>query len=313
MRYNALGLTGLKVSELCFGALTVGPLQANLPLREGAAVIAAALDAGVNFIDTAQLYQTYPYIRDAISGRDTIVASKSYDYTYEGMRRSVEQACRETGRDYIDIFLLHEQVSVHTLRGHRPALEYLLDAKAAGLIRAAGVSTHTVEVVRAAAAMPEIDVIHPIFNKQGIGIVDGTTAEMADAIRTAAAAGKGVYTMKALGGGHLIGDAAAALRWVLGQPGVNAVAVGMQSAAEVAVNCAIFSGQAPDPALAAAVAQKKRRLLIESWCTGCGACAAKCPMGALRVVEGRAVSDPARCVFCGYCGAHCPEFCIKVI
>ena len=77
--YRFLGNTGLKVSRLCFGALTIGPLQANLPLQEGVTVIQAALDAGVNFIDTAELYQTYPYIQKAIAGRkhEVIVASKS--------------------------------------------------------------------------------------------------------------------------------------------------------------------------------------------------------------------------------------------
>ena len=62
MEYRLLGQTGMKVSRLCFGALTIGPLQAKLPLGEGVAVIRAALAAGVNFIDTAQLYGTYPYI-----------------------------------------------------------------------------------------------------------------------------------------------------------------------------------------------------------------------------------------------------------
>ncbi len=314
MEYRSLGNTGLKVSRLCFGALTVGPLQANMPLQSGAAVIRAALDAGVNFIDTAELYGTYPYIRAACQGAgDVVIASKSYAYAYEDMRRSVESACRAIGRDYIDIFLLHEQTSRLTLAGHADALAFLADAKRQGIIRAAGVSTHTVEVVRAAAGMADIDVIHPIFNMRGIGIMDGTAADMAAAIAAAAAAGKGVYTMKALGGGHLISDAPAAFSWVLAAEGVSAVAVGMQSADEVACNCALFAGATPDGVIAARLAGRTRRLLIEDWCVGCGRCADKCPAGALSVRDGRAEVDAARCLCCGYCGAHCPEFCLKII
>ncbi len=314
MEYRFLGNTGLKVSRLCFGALTVGPLQAKLPLQDGAAVIRAALDAGVNFIDTAELYGTYPYIREACRGAaDVVVASKCYAYTYNAMRRSVEEACRAIGRDYIDIFMLHEQPSRLTLAGHADALAFLADAKRQGLIRAAGVSTHTVEVVRAATEMANIDVIFPLFNMRGIGIMEGTAAEMAAAIAAAAAAGKGVYAMKALAGGHLIGDATSALSWVLAAAGVSAVAVGMQSLDEVAYNCALFDGRQPDGALAARLGKRARRLLVEDWCVGCGRCAAKCPAGALRVQDGQAVVDTEKCLCCGYCGAVCPEFCLKII
>jgi len=314
MEYCLLGRTGLKVSRLCFGALTIGPLQAKLPLRSGSAIIRAALTAGVNFIDTAELYETYPYIREAIKGSsDIVVASKSYAYTYEDMRRSVQDALRQIGRDYIDIFMLHEQVSCLTLRGHHDALVYLLDAKAQGLVRAVGVSTHAVEVVKAAAAMPEVDVIHPILNIRGLGILDGTAPDMLTAINTAEAAGKGIYTMKALGGGHLIPDAAEALEWIRRQDSISAVAVGMQTKAEVDLNCSLFAGQAVVEAAWQKARGKKRRVLVEDHCVGCGACAAKCPMGAIMISRGKAVPQPGRCVLCGYCGAYCPDFCLKII
>ncbi|HRU42362.1 MAG TPA: aldo/keto reductase, partial [Candidatus Diapherotrites archaeon] len=58
MDYRILGSTGLRVSRLCFGSLTIGPLQAGLDIEEGASVIRAAFDMGVNFIDTAELYRT---------------------------------------------------------------------------------------------------------------------------------------------------------------------------------------------------------------------------------------------------------------
>ena len=314
MEYRLLGNTGLKVSRLCFGGLTIGPLQAKLPLRQGADIIRSALAAGVNFIDTAELYGTYPYIKDAIADfPDVMVASKSYAYTYEDMRRSVEDACRSIGRDYIDVYMLHEQVSRHTIRGHGDALNFLLDAKKQGLVRAVGISTHTVEVVRAAGQMEQFDLIHPILNMRGIGIIDGGVGEMLTAIKSAVAAGKGVYTMKALGGGHLILDAAAAFDWIRKWDEISSVAVGMQSEQEVAVNCRLFSGKQVAPDLWRQVKGKQRRLLVEDWCEGCGACAAKCPMDAISMIDGKAVVKPEKCVLCGYCGAHCPEFCLKII
>ena len=315
MEYRSLGATGLLVSKMCFGSLTIGPLQANLPLREGAAVIEAALDAGVNFIDTAQLYQTYPYLRQALAQRrhQAIIASKSYDYTYEGMRNSVEQACRELGRDYIDIFMLHEQPSRLTLQGHADALKFLGDAKKAGLIRAVGVSTHTVEVVQAAAAMAEIDVIHPLFNQRGLGITDGSAEDMQAAIAVAAACGKGIYSMKPLGGGHLGNHAPEAIAWVLRHSGIHSVAIGMKSIAEVALNCALFAGEAVSQTMMDQVASQPRRILVEEWCSGCGQCARHCPAQALELADSKMVCHHERCILCGYCGAHCPEFCLKII
>lgn len=315
MEYQLLGNTTLRVSKLCFGALTIGPLQAHLPMAAGASVIKAALENGINFIDTAKLYRTYPYIREALKNwsQDVVIASKSYDYTADGMKNSVEEARWELDRDVIDIFLLHEQESIHTFRGHAPAYAYLQEAQAKGIIRAIGISTHSAEMVKVAAAIEEIEVIHPLFNRRGIGILDGTTEDMAQAIIAAGEAGKGIYAMKALGGGHLNKTAAEEFAFVLGHNHIHAVAVGMKSTAEVLANCAIFSGEKVDAEVAKAVQAVPRRLHVEAWCSGCGTCTKHCPSAAIKVENGIAVPNPCLCVFCGYCGAHCPEFCIKVI
>ncbi|MGE5588318.1 MAG: aldo/keto reductase [Clostridia bacterium] len=320
---RALGGTGLVVSRLCFGTLTMGPLQARLPLQEGASLIRAAVDAGVNFIDTAELYGTYEYVREAVSGagqvrtrnrEELVVASKSYDYTYDGMRRAVERALRSMDLDYIDVFLLHEQESALTLKGHQEAVRYLVRARETGQVRAIGVSTHHVACVRAAALMPEIDVIHPLLNRSGIGIADGTASDMLEAVQEAHAAGKGVYAMKALGGGALLDDVDGSLGWVLAQPCVDSIAVGIKTLDELRMDLAIFEGRRPDDVLRARTRQNKA-LIIEPWCTGCGTCVARCTHGALVISpeSGRAAVDTARCVLCGYCQAACPEFCMKVV
>jgi aryl-alcohol dehydrogenase-like predicted oxidoreductase len=69
LRKKTLGQTGLFVSELCLGALPMGPLQLNLDPGEGARVVARALDLGVNFVDTAQSYRTYSHLAPSKAGR----------------------------------------------------------------------------------------------------------------------------------------------------------------------------------------------------------------------------------------------------
>ncbi|ABO49312.1 aldo/keto reductase [Desulforamulus reducens MI-1] len=315
MDYRELGGTGLKVSRLCFGALTIGPLQAKLPVEQGAAVISSAFDRGVNFIDTAELYGTYPYIREAIKNRkqEIIICSKCYAYTRDGMKESLESALKGIDRDYIDIFMLHEQESLLTIRGHWEAIEYLLEAKEKGIVRAVGISTHHVAAVRAAVEIPEIEVIHPIINKAGVGIADGTVEDMLSAIRRAYAAGKGIYGMKALGGGNLLSSAREALDFVLSIPELHAFAVGMQNVDEVDYNTRYFSHTYIPEELQERVARQPRRLHIDEWCEGCGACVEKCGAAALFLDGGKVKVKPELCRLCGYCGAVCPLFAIKVI
>lgn len=315
MEYRQLGTTGIKVSRLCFGSLTVGPLQANLPLRESTRVLCHALELGVNFIDTAQIYRTYPIIREVIKNgfKDVVICSKSYDYTREGMEKTLKEALSAIGRDYIDIFMLHEQESASTIKGHWEAVEYLLKARRAGLVRAVGISTHSVEAVRAAALTPELDVIQSIINKEGLGIRDGSVSDMRQAISFASSVGKGIYGMKALGGGHLLAEKNKALAYVLSIEELSSVAVGMQSLNEVEYNVRFFSGQAITPALEESLQKKRRRLHIEDWCLGCGRCVERCTAGALSLIEGKVRVNQFLCRLCGYCGSVCPEFCIKII
>ncbi|NLE25799.1 MAG: aldo/keto reductase, partial [Clostridiaceae bacterium] len=187
MEYRELGHTGLMVSRLCFGGLVIGPLQKNLSVEEGGEVIAEAFRLGVNFIDTADLYNTYKHIKRAmdITGVKPVISSKSYAYDREGAKKTVDRALSELGLDSIGCFLMHEQESEHTIRGHREALDYYLELKQQGVIKAVGISTHYIAAVRAAANTPEIDVIHPITNINGLGICDGTMDEMLAAIKEA--------------------------------------------------------------------------------------------------------------------------------
>lgn len=314
MKYVELGNTGIKVSRLCFGGLIMGPLQVNLTPDEGAEVISAAFKMGVNFIDTAELYGTYPHIRKAIKnlGVKPVIATKSYAYDTKSASDSLEKARREMDIDVIDIFLLHEQESRLTLRGHRDALEYFISAKQKGLIKAVGVSTHNIQVVEACAEMAGIDVVHPIVNRKGLGIGDGNIEQMLAAIKRAYDAGKGIYAMKPLGGGNLINSYHESMKFVLDIPYIHSIAVGMQSEEEVVMNVSVFNHQEVPEEVLAFLRNRKRKLHIDYWCEGCGKCVERCRQGALEVVEGKVSANLDKCVLCGYCSSVCPQFAIKV-
>ncbi len=314
MRYFILGRTGILVSQICFGTLTISPLQRNLSLRDGLNVLDAAIDRGINFIDTADLYDTYHFIKAVLKkNKDLVIATKSYAYDKTTAQGTLERVLREIGRDYVDIFLLHEQESPLTLKGHEEALQFYVRQKEKGYVRSVGISTHFVKAVHAAADMKEIDVIHPILNLKGIGIVDGTRADMERAISSAYLNGKGIYIMKALGGGHLLKDMKAAYDYILDFPYKHSVAIGMQRPEEVFANISYFTtGKVPDN-LKEKLNNFKRELIVQDWCRGCGSCALRCRQGALTIISGKAVVDSSKCVLCGYCASACKELAIKVI
>ncbi|MDW7674080.1 MAG: aldo/keto reductase [Bacillota bacterium] len=316
MKRLVLGKSGIEVTELCFGALTMGPLQANMTEDKGAEVILTALKSGVNFIDTAELYRTYLHIKKALDNFDgeVVIATKSGAQTYEAMEQSVQKALTEMGRSYIDIFLLHAaKVSTEVFNERAGAWQCLLDYKAKGIIKAVGISTHVVKVVEVAAEVEEVDIVFPIINKLGMGIVGGTAEEMLAAIAKAHQAGKGLYAMKALAGGHLIDEIVDAYAYVRKIEGINSVAVGMVREEEVDLNVRLFRDeQVPPEALLKKSNANKKLIVSHIMCKGCGICAKTCPNDALAVSEGKVWANHQKCLLCGYCNPVCPEFAIRL-
>lgn len=336
MKQCTLGRSGIKVSRLCFGTLTLSPAQAGLSARDGGELLAYAFDRGITFWDTAEIYENYAHIRAALRllSQQPVICTKTYAYDRAMAAASLEKARRDLDLDVIDIFLLHEQENCLTMDGHREAFTYLLEQKEKGRIRAVGLSTHAVEPVWALAeaaaagscpasrpvwldADPGVyryaDVIHPLLNLTGVGLLDGSASEMVEACQAAHTAGIGIFGMKMLGGGHLLARFEEAAAFALGLACADSFAVGMQTRSEIDMNLALFEGRPVDPALLAATRGKERRLSFGDWCTGCGLCVDRCAEKALALAGGKVSVDSGRCIFCGYCATVCRDFVIKVI
>lgn len=316
MKYNILGKSGIKVSELCFGVLPMGPLQANVPVEEGARVILEGLKSGINFIDTAQMYGTYPYIREALKkySGEVIIASKSHAIGYQEMKEAVLEACHEMNRDYIDIFHLHAaRADKNIFQQRAGALSCLKDLKREGIVRAIGISTHAVEVVIQAAEEEEIDIVFPIINQAGLGIIGGTPEDMIHAIKKSYNAGKGIYAMKAFAGGYLINHLKKSIDYVRDIKEIKSTAVGMINSRELTVNLKIFENKKLEEKDLPQKGIKRKRLFVSGFCEGCGTCVEACPNGALSIRGGKANVDHNLCITCGYCVPHCPLFALRVV
>ena len=314
MKNNPLGNTGIEVTDLCFGVLPLGPVQRDIPKADALKLIRQGAEAGITFFDTAEMYRTHTYIEEALRGwqKDVVIATESGASTYEDMAISLEKARRELNRDVIDIFLIHAARANHTVFEDRAgAIECLLDAKAQGLIKAVGISTHAVDVCRMVADKPEFDIVFPIINKLGMGIIEGDLQGMLDAIELNRQAGKGMYAMKALAGGHLINDLEGAINYVREIPGFASLALGIVNEKELRVNLKIFRDE---PLEAADLPQEEanKRMIVLGNCIGCGKCATTCPNMAIEIINKKAVIDHNKCILCGYCRPVCPQFALRL-
>ena len=311
MRKNPLGKSGILVTPVGMGVLTVGRTQLNLSIDEGADVVRYALERGINFLDTAEYYETYPYIRQALKGGKfaPVIASKSLSPSREGMRDAIEDARVAMDLDVIDIFLLHEVRGGDDFESRAGAWECLEDYKAKGLVKAIGISTHHVDVADMNAGLTESDILFSLINKDSLGIrkgqKSGTKEDMALAILKNHQAGKGFFAMKALGGGNLTGSYLESMDYVTSLPGIDSVMVGLGSMEEVDrlaeyAEGSIDRGYAPD-------IRDKKIYIDQGDCEGCGLCLERCPNKAIfKNISGLSEVNHSICLTCGYCAPICP-------
>ncbi|MFB6207203.1 MAG: aldo/keto reductase [Haloglomus sp.] len=156
MEYTGLGSTGLEVSRLCLGCMNFGSGEPWMIGDEAKSheILDAAMDAGINFLDTANVYsrgESERIVGDAIAERDRselVVATKVYHPMGEGpnqsglSRKHIVDQCHASldrlGVDYIDLYQIHRFDDDVPLSETLAALDHLVDE---GLVRYVGAST----------------------------------------------------------------------------------------------------------------------------------------------------------------------------
>jgi aryl-alcohol dehydrogenase-like predicted oxidoreductase len=158
MKMHNLGSTGVRVSEYCLGAMMLGKMG-NPDHDECVRIVHRALDAGVNFIDTADVYsqgESEEIVGKAIAGRrdDVVLATKVHaqmggDPNMRGnsrrwIQREVENSLRRLGTDWIDLYQVHRPDESADVDDTLGALSDLVHQ---GKIRYAGSSTFPAEYI----------------------------------------------------------------------------------------------------------------------------------------------------------------------
>lgn len=245
----SLGRTQLKVSRFCLGtAMRGGDRQSNhtrLGKEKFEALIREAHDRGTQLFDLADLYGTHPDVISALKGipRDRFQLVTKIWWRDGGIPEKerpdadvcVERFLRELQTDYIDLVLLHCVVSPKWPEELRKQMDLLAKLKAKGVIRAHGVSIHSLEALEACATEPWVDSVHARINPYGMSM-DGPAGKVAPVLKKIHDAGKGVVGMKLVGEGRLRNDPEkrdASLRYVLGLGCVDVLNLGCETIGEV--------------------------------------------------------------------------------
>jgi aryl-alcohol dehydrogenase-like predicted oxidoreductase len=176
MKYRPLGRTGWMVSEVSFGAWAIGGAWGKVSEKDALAALHQAVDSGVNFIDTADVYgdgRSERLIATLKKERkeQIIVATKAgrrlprqtiEGYSRENLTGWIEDSLRNLATDTLDLLQLH---CPPTGLYHRPEVFAMLDDFVrAGKVRYYGVSVEKVEEALRAIEHPNVQTVQIIFN-----------------------------------------------------------------------------------------------------------------------------------------------------
>jgi aryl-alcohol dehydrogenase-like predicted oxidoreductase len=143
----------------------------------------------------------------------------------------VDRFRKELNTDYIDLVQIHCMTAGDWTDKQKRQMDILENLKAKKIIRAHGVSVHSMEAMEAAAASPWVDIIHVRINPYGEAMDRRDPAQVTTVIERIHNSGKGVIGMKLIGNGKFRNDSEkidASLKYVLGLGTVDMIIVGFE-------------------------------------------------------------------------------------
>lgn len=277
--YRTLGKTGLKVTTLGFGCM----------ITSDPSVIARAADLGINYFDTARVYQhgnNEKMVGAALKAKrkDLVLSTKTPSPDKDSALKDLDTSLRELGTDYVDVWYLHGKDKPSQINDD--LIEAQQIAKKAGKIRFAGVSTHSgqKEVLPWMAQKDVFDVVLVAYNFT-------MDAGMDAALEAAAKGNLGIVGMKVMAGGfrtlkpgdsnyeklHRDGVLLSALKWTLKNKNVHTTIPSMTDMDQLDENLKAMLqpfGAADEKLLAA-----KLDVIKPLYCRLCGECEGTCAKG----------------------------------
>lgn len=243
-----LGKTGLKITRVGMGTGVRGGMRASNLTRQGdeaaQKLVRDCFDHGVRWFDMADLYGTHPCVREGLKQvpRDEVVLVSKIWRNRGGIPELerpdadvvVHRFLKELDTDYIDLVLIHCQTRADWIERQQDQMKIMEDLKRKGVVRAVGVSCHSLVALQVAAKEPWVDSVHARVNPYGT-VMDDSPAKVVPVLKAFKAQGKGVVGMKIIGEGRFTRDSEKINRsidFALNLGCVDVVTVGFESLAQ---------------------------------------------------------------------------------
>lgn len=231
-----LGQTGIKLTRLGMGTGTNGVGGSSkqtraLGIKGLSDMLHMAYDNGVNFWESADQYGSHPHLKAALKRvprEKVVVLTKTHATTAKEMWADLDRFRKELGTDYIDIMLLHFMRDPNWPTVKQAAMEVLSEAREKGIIRAHGVSCHTLGALKAAAASDWVQVDLARFNPAGV-VMDADVPTVRRVLQQMKAQGKGLIGMKVFGAGRLRKRVDECLQFQLGTELTDCFTIGQEN------------------------------------------------------------------------------------
>jgi hypothetical protein len=274
-----LGNTGFDVSVLGLGTAPLG--EADVTQPEVDRLVGALIDAGINYVDTAPIYeQSEVRLGRSLKGKRSSVflVSKVEATSKQDAQWQVRDSLRKLQTDYLDAVHIHNVgrtdrfPSMEILLGPEGALAGLKELKQKGVIRHVGMTSH----LRPRRAMPVLETGDIELVMCAANFVDVHTYNYEGTVFEAARKrGIGVVAMKVLGGavgvgagqkGRLAPDHySVAMRYALGIPGLSVAIVGMRRMSDLEAALAAVRGYKPFSPAELSQIRDQGRLMAKDW------------------------------------------------
>ncbi len=286
MEKRVLGRTGWMISTIGFGGIKLP----NLHQKDCDLLLNRALDAGINFVDTADCYgDSEEKIGKALRSRrsEFYLSTKIDERDRRGVSKKLERCLRRLNTDWIDLVFFHDvRGQQYETLFEKGGLEALQEAKRQGKLREIGISIHqSVSMMKRAIDSEAFSVLMIAYSP-----IDEDRLS-SDLLPAAHERGVGLIAMKPLAGGKLgepsgwkadlfqgQSPAQVSLRYILSNPCITCAIPGMTSLRELEENVAIGKGFAPLTAEELAQLMDWVGAVGKGFCRNCGYCL-PCPEG----------------------------------